>query len=46
MHELKSVLQVDPRPLDVLGNSETFLTPNDHDARLAIGGFLNLREGS
>ena len=39
MHELKSVLQLAPRPIDVLGNSETFLTPNDHDARFAIDDF-------
>ena len=39
IHELKSVLQVAPRQIDVLGISEIFLTPKDHDARLAIDGF-------
>ena len=37
MHELKSVLQVDP--MDVLGISETFLKPNIHDENLVIDGF-------
>ena len=36
MYELKGVLQVDPRPIDVLSISETFLKSNDYDARNKI----------
>ena len=36
MTESKSVIQVDPRPIDVHGISEIFLTSSDHDARLTI----------
>ena len=39
MSELKGLLQVDPRPIDVLGISETFLTEHDIDARLTIDGY-------
>ena len=39
MHELKGVLQVDSRPIDVLGISETFLTSNNHDSRIKIDGY-------
>ena len=39
MAELKGLLQVNPRPMDVLGISETFLTENDSDARLNIEGY-------
>ena len=39
MYELKEVLQVDPRPIHVLGISETFLTLNDHDVRIWIDGY-------
>ena len=39
IHDLKGVLQVDPRPIDVLGISETFLTSNDHDVRIRIDGY-------
>ena len=36
MAELKGLLQVDPRPIDVLG---IFLTENDSDAKLKIEGY-------
>ena len=39
VHGFKCILQVAPRPINVHGISETFLSPNDHDARLAIEGF-------
>ena len=46
MDELNSVLQVDPRPIDVLDISETFLTPSGHGARLAIHGFHGIVKGN
>ena len=39
MHELKRVLHVDHRPIDVFGISEMFLTSNDHDVRIKIDGY-------
>ena len=39
MHKLKGVLQVDPRPIDVLGISETFFVSNDLDVRIQIDGY-------
>ena len=39
MAELKGLLQVHPRPIYVLGISETFLTENDSDARLKTEGY-------